>query len=215
MSTDTKAVDQANQPDQPDLAALAADIKSWGQALGFGAVGISDVDASAALPRLADWLAQGRHGEMDYMARHAHLRADPQQLLPRAARVISARLDYRPGVLEPAADEADWIARETARLTDGTQAVVSLYARGREARMMVAIVGEAGLSPADRRALAVAEAFERELIHQGTKRRTIDETLEAGWKLMDRVPREDLIKLSDQLLASRHEQREAAKKKQA
>jgi epoxyqueuosine reductase len=132
MSTDTKAVDQANQPDQPDLAALAADIKSWGQALGFGAVGISDVDASAALPRLADWLAQGRHGEMDYMARHAHLRADPQQLLPRAARVISARLDYRPGVLGPAADEADWIARETARLTDSTQAVVSLYARGRD-----------------------------------------------------------------------------------
>jgi epoxyqueuosine reductase len=110
-----------------DLDALARDIKAWGRALGFGAVGISDIDTSAAMPHLAQWLAQGRHGDMDYMARHAPLRADPRQLLPRAARVISARLDYR-----PAGDAADWLERETARLADGTQAVVSIYARGRD-----------------------------------------------------------------------------------
>ena len=72
---------------------------------------------------------------------------------------------------------------------------------------MVAIVGEAGLSPADRRALALAESFEKEFIHQSGKRRTIAETIEAGWKLMDPVPREDLLKLSDELLAARKEQR--------
>jgi epoxyqueuosine reductase len=110
-----------------DLAALTRDIKAWGRALGFGAVGISDIDTAQAMPHLAAWLAQGRHGDMDYMARHAPMRADPQHLLPRAARIISARLDYRPRT-----DDENWVARETARLADGAQAVVSLYARGRD-----------------------------------------------------------------------------------
>jgi epoxyqueuosine reductase len=113
-----------------DLAALARDIKAWGCELDFGAVGISDVDTTQALPHLQAWLAQGRHGDMDYMARHAGLRADPQQLLPRAARVISVRLDYRP--YRPQRDDDDWIARETNRLADGSAAVVSIYARGRD-----------------------------------------------------------------------------------
>jgi epoxyqueuosine reductase len=86
--------------DTARLAALAARIKDWGAELGFGAVGIADVDVAAASGRLQRWLAAGRHGDMDYMARQAHLRADPSQLLPAgsrlAARVISARLDYLP-----------------------------------------------------------------------------------------------------------------------
>jgi epoxyqueuosine reductase len=110
-----------------DPATLARNIKAWGSALGFGAVGISDIDTAQAMPHLAAWLAQGKHGDMDYMARHAPLRADPRQLLPRAARVISARLDYRPRT-----DDEGWVARESARLADGAQAVVSLYARGRD-----------------------------------------------------------------------------------
>lgn len=77
--------------------------------------------------------------------------------------------------------------------------------------MMVAIVGEAGLAPADRRALQFAEAFERELVGQGTARRTIGETIEIGWRLLDALPREDLLKLSDELLAARGKQRDAAK----
>ena len=66
--------------------------------------------------------------------------------------------------------------------------------------MMVAIVGEAGLAPADRRALAFAEAFERDLVGQGTQRRTLAETIERGWRLLDGVPREDLLKLSDAMI---------------
>ena len=86
----------------------------------------------------------------------------------------------------------------------------AIYARGREARLMVAIVGEAGLAPADRRALQFAEAFERELVGQGGTRRSVAETIEVGWRLLDGVPREDLIKLSDELLAPRTAQRDAA-----
>jgi V/A-type H+-transporting ATPase subunit B len=86
----------------------------------------------------------------------------------------------------------------------------SVYARGREARLMVAIVGEAGLPPGDRRALAFAEHFERTFVGQGTRRRNLAETIEAGWRLLDRLPDEDLLKLNAELLAGREQQRREA-----
>lgn len=49
-----------------------------------------------AAPQLQRWLTAGYHGEMDYMARHAHLRSTPQALLPGTISVISAALDYLP-----------------------------------------------------------------------------------------------------------------------
>ncbi|MDZ7653029.1 MAG: tRNA epoxyqueuosine(34) reductase QueG [Burkholderiaceae bacterium] len=129
---DTPAQDSgAHGLDPAQLAALAARIRAWGAELGFGAVGIADVDVSAASERLRDWLAAGRHGAMDYMARHAPLRADPSRLLPPgagpAACVISVRLDYLPRGSTP-----DWAAREAQRLAHPDAAVVSVYARGRD-----------------------------------------------------------------------------------
>ncbi|MDH5227457.1 MAG: tRNA epoxyqueuosine(34) reductase QueG, partial [Gammaproteobacteria bacterium] len=49
---------------------LARSIKEWGRELGFQKVGIAGVDLAADEQRLAAWLAQGRHGEMQYMERH-------------------------------------------------------------------------------------------------------------------------------------------------
>ena len=80
--------------DGMDTALLAQRIKAWGAELGFQAVGIADADLSAAEPRLLEWLAQGWHGEMEYMARHGALRARPQALHPGTLRVISCRMDY-------------------------------------------------------------------------------------------------------------------------
>ena len=110
-----------------DLPALAASIKAWGKELGFGAVAIASVDMAKPAGKLDEWLAEGRHGEMEYMARHAHLRADPSLLLPGVVRAICARLDYR-----PRNEGADWVERESARLEDPGAAVVSIYARGRD-----------------------------------------------------------------------------------
>ncbi len=113
-----------------DFASLAGKIKAWGRELGFSAVGIADVDVDEASARLQRWLARGRHGEMDYMARNAHLRADPSTLLPdgaHAASVIAARVDYR-----PRGDGEGWVEREWRRLADGEAAAVSIYARGRD-----------------------------------------------------------------------------------
>jgi epoxyqueuosine reductase len=79
-----------------DYALLARSVKTWGRELGFQAVGIADTDLAAAERRLAEWLAAGFHGEMDYMARHGTTRARPQALRPGTLRVISARMNYRP-----------------------------------------------------------------------------------------------------------------------
>lgn len=110
-----------------DPAALVARIRAWGRELGFSAIGVADLDLTEASARLAAWLADDRHGTMDYMARHAPLRADPTQLLPGALRAITARMDYLPASAGP-----DWAARESRRLADGEAAVVSVYARGRD-----------------------------------------------------------------------------------
>jgi epoxyqueuosine reductase len=106
---------------------LADRIKRWGAELGFGAVGIADLDVAQATAWLQQWLREGRHGSMSYMQRHADLRAAPALLQPGALRAISARLDYLPRDASP-----DWTQREQARLADAGAAVVSVYARGRD-----------------------------------------------------------------------------------
>ena len=58
-----------------DWTALAATVVAWGRDLGFEDVGITDTDLSAEEPKYARWLAAGRHGTMDYMARHGTARS--------------------------------------------------------------------------------------------------------------------------------------------
>ena len=110
-----------------DLDALAAAIKAWGRELGFADVRIADADLSASEPGFEAWLAQGFHGEMDYMAAHGSKRSRPAELVPGTRRVIAARMDYLPRDGTP-----DWRGRELGRLTDPRAAVVSVYARGRD-----------------------------------------------------------------------------------
>jgi epoxyqueuosine reductase len=126
--------------DEAQLAALASRIKGWGRELGFGAVGISDIDLSHAEAGLAAWLDAGCHGEMDYMAKHGMKRARPAELVAGTRRVISVRMAYLPassgarkGYESAVADvQHDWRLDERMRLEDPAAAVVSIYARGRD-----------------------------------------------------------------------------------
>jgi len=113
---------EKHSKDVADWKQLAAQIKVWGRELGFAEVGIAGTDTDVATAGLQRWLALGRHGEMDYMAKHAHLRAAPEQLVPGVRSVISVRLPYWPG----AAADAE------AVLADGARAYVSRYALGRD-----------------------------------------------------------------------------------
>lgn len=110
-----------NSPDlslnEAALAALIRAIKAWGEALGFSAIGISDVDLGDAEAGLKSWLAAGFHGEMDYMTKHGLKRARPAELIPDTVRVIAARLDYFPECEAP---------------TTPLQANIARYAWGRD-----------------------------------------------------------------------------------
>ncbi|MDO6507415.1 tRNA epoxyqueuosine(34) reductase QueG [Colwellia sp. 4_MG-2023] len=75
---------------------LAEKIQCWGKELGFSQLGITDIDLSQHERSLEKWLANGYHGNMEYMARHGLMRARPAELVPGTVRVISVRLDYLP-----------------------------------------------------------------------------------------------------------------------
>ena len=101
---------------------LTRNIKTWGKELGFDEIGISDTDLSAEENHLQQWLHDGRHGDMDYMARHGTKRARPHELVPGTVRVISVRLNY----VAPNAKES-WSVIE-----DADAAFISRYTLGRD-----------------------------------------------------------------------------------
>jgi epoxyqueuosine reductase len=105
-----------------DWAALARDIEQWGRDIGFDAVGIAGIELADDEVRLMNWLAAGRHGEMDYMARHGVTRARPADLVPGTVRVITARMDYRPARARDA----------EAVLANPRRAYISRYALARD-----------------------------------------------------------------------------------
>ncbi len=102
-------------------------IQGWARELGLSQIGVSGIDLQAAEPGLQAWLAAGFHGSMDYMASHGLKRARPAELVPGTVSVITARMDYLPQGTPP-----DWAQRELARLQRPGEAIVSLYARGRD-----------------------------------------------------------------------------------
>jgi len=112
------------KPQFLDETNLRAWLDEQAMALGFDGLRITDTQLGPATERLQEWLAQGRHGHMEYMQRHAQLRSDPQLLVPGAVRVICVSMNYLP----PETDfDTEW-----QRIEDPTQAVVSMYARGRD-----------------------------------------------------------------------------------
>jgi epoxyqueuosine reductase len=114
-----------NAPDI-DWQQIADQIKQWAKELGFAQAGICDTDLKLEEARLQQWLDQGMHGEMAYMAEHGMMRARPTELLPGTLRVISVRMDYLP----PAAAFA-------TNLADPTQAYISRYALGRDYHKLI------------------------------------------------------------------------------
>lgn len=102
-------------------------IQQWAKELGFSQIGISGVDLSSSEPRLLEWLARGFHGQMHYMQTHGLKRARPAELVPGTVSVITARMDYL-----PRNTTAGWVDTELERLSRPQEAVISVYARGRD-----------------------------------------------------------------------------------
>ncbi len=75
------------------------------------------------------------------------------------------------------------------------------YAEGQDIRRLLAIVGEEALGEMDRKYLRFAELFERELIHQGTTERSIEETLTIGWKCLSVIPQSEYRRINKELIS--------------
>jgi len=75
------------------------------------------------------------------------------------------------------------------------------YDRGKEARELAVVLGEAALTAVDREFLKFADAFEQRFVRQGeTEDRSIETTLDIGWELMAALPRSELKRVSDKHL---------------
>jgi V/A-type H+/Na+-transporting ATPase subunit B len=86
----------------------------------------------------------------------------------------------------------------------------SSYAKGQETRRLVAIVGEEALGDLDRKYLRFAEEFERELVHQGTEERSIEETLDTGWRVLGGIPEVEYRRIRKELIERYRRPRAAA-----
>lgn len=79
--------------------------------------------------------------------------------------------------------------------------IFAAYARGKEAKELMVVLGEAALTDIDKLYAEFADAFEREYVSQGFETdRSIEETLDLGWKLLRMLPRAELKRIKDELL---------------
>ena len=102
-------------------AALKQRIRARAAELGFAAIAFASADAEPRLARdLAGFVAQGRHGDMDWLARTPERRASPKGLWPEARSVIVLGENYAPR------------SDPLAALADPERGAISVYARGRD-----------------------------------------------------------------------------------
>ena len=105
-----------------DFTTLTQNIKAWGKELGFDEIGITNIELNEHETHLMNWLAEGYHGEMQYMHEHGTKRSRPDDLVPGTVRIISTRMNYQ----SPDAVDEDKV------LNNKEQAYISRYALGRD-----------------------------------------------------------------------------------
>ena len=76
-----------------------------------------------------------------------------------------------------------------------------MYSKVKSIRNLAAIIGEEELSPLDRQYIRFGEAFENDFLTQGEfENRTIQQTLDIGWKVLSLLPREELYRIAPELI---------------
>ena len=105
-----------------ELSALRSRLTGFATALGFDQVGVAGIELPEDEARLERWIAEGRHGGMQYMARHGRRRSRPAELVPGTLRIISVRMNSTAPDAAPA---------QTV-LADGRRGYIARYALGRD-----------------------------------------------------------------------------------
>ena len=84
---------------------------------------------------------------------------------------------------------------------DTMNQLFSAYSRGKEAKELAVILGDAALSDMDKLYAKFADAFEEQYVSQGyTTNRSIQETLDLGWKLLSILPKSELKRIRESYL---------------
>ncbi len=125
-------------------------------------------------------------------------------------QIILSRELYKKGIMPPidvlpslSRLKDKGIGKEKTREdhADTMNQLFAAYAQGKQAKELAVILGEAALSDIDKAYAKFAEAFEREYVSQGfTSNRSIEETLNLGWKLLKIIPRTELKRIRDEYL---------------
>ena len=125
-------------------------------------------------------------------------------------QIILSRDLYRKGIIPPV-DVLPSLSRlkdkgigegKTREDHSGTMnQLFSAYARGKDAKELMTILGEAALSDDDKQFAKFADAFEQRYVNQGNNtNRTIEDTLNLGWELLSLLPRTELKRIKPELI---------------
>ncbi|NLY43766.1 MAG: V-type ATP synthase subunit B [Clostridiaceae bacterium] len=125
-------------------------------------------------------------------------------------QIILSRELYRKGVIPPIdvlpslsrlKDKGIGEGKTREDHADTMNQLFAAYARGKEAKELMVILGEAALTDTDKLYARFADEFEKEYVSQGyDEDRTIEQTLEIGWKLLSILPRSELRRIRDEYL---------------
>ena len=84
---------------------------------------------------------------------------------------------------------------------DVSSQLFAAYSKVKQVRSLSSIIGEEELSDSDKRYLKFGEKFEQIFLSQGeTENRSIDQTLDLGWKVLAELPREDLLRIKQEFI---------------
>ena len=125
-------------------------------------------------------------------------------------QIILSRDLYRKGIIPPV-DVLPSLSRlkdkgigegKTREDHSGTMnQLFAAYARGKDAKELMTILGEAALSPTDLLYAKFADEFEKRYVAQGTdENRSIEQTLDLGWELLSLLPRSELKRIKPEYI---------------
>jgi len=90
---------------------------------------------------------------------------------------------------------------------DTMNQLFAAYARGKDAKELMVILGEAALTDIDKKYAKFADEFEKKYVSQGYQtNRDIEETLSIGWSLLSILPRSELKRIKDEFLDKYYEE---------
>lgn len=125
-------------------------------------------------------------------------------------QIILSRELYRQGIMPPIdvlpslsrlKDKGIGEGKTRADHANTMNQLFAAYARGKEAKELMVVLGEAALTEIDKLYAKFADEFEKEYVSQGfDTNRNIEDTLELGWKLLGILPRTELKRIKDEFL---------------